>query len=448
MNDEQRIRGTKRGDLQPPDVGLGARSRLRAGTRVTMRRHLAALALCCSACAVQGFAVLPGSSASRHHRSSHPATPCPGPMSTPSFVSSPACPPLELRPRGSLTGGSELFMLAGGLGTQVGGKSVRTDTASLFQTLRTTRLEEEVLAVIAQLVEGERSLNVKDYTSILAALKRFKNWKEALEVFGRMQERGVEPNAITYNAVMGACGAAGRWKETQELFQTMIRRGLRPDAVSYGSLMIGFVRGGQWEQALDVLGQMKAQRMDITEGVYTTGITACEKGGQWVLALELLREMHLKGISPSLFAYNAAIFACRRDKQWVQATALLGEMRQDGLIPDRNSYHGAMATCEEAEMWEGVMDLYEELRAMGLEPSRQSYEYVTRACREYLTSHGEDERLKNYLRVNKISPNVLTDESDVIFLAGAKILEYEGGQESSESDLEEQPTWMSFADDE
>jgi len=85
---------------------------------------------------------------------------------------------------------------------------------------------------------------------------------------------------------------------------------------------------------------------------------------------------------------------------------------------------------------------------MSLEPSRQSYEYVTRACREYLTTHGEDERLKNYLKLNKISPNVLTDESDVIFLAGAKLLEFEGGGESLESEPEEQPTWMSFADDE
>ena len=137
----------------------------------------------------------------------------------------------------------------------MGGKGTSTaDKASLFQTLRTTRSEDEVLAVITQLEEGGQELNVKDYTSILAALKRFKNWKQALEVFGRMRENGVEPNAITYNAVMGACGAAGRWKETQELFQTMTRRGLRPDAVSFGSLMIGLVRGGQWEQALDVLG--------------------------------------------------------------------------------------------------------------------------------------------------------------------------------------------------
>lgn len=340
-------------------------------------------------------------------------------------------------------------MLAGGLRAQVG---VATDKSGLFQTLRTTSAEDEVCAVIDQLEESF-DLNVKDYTTILAALKRLKAWKPALDVFSRMRERGVEPNVITYNVVMGATGAAGRWKETAELFETMKRRGYRPDAVSYGALMIGFVRGNQWESALDVLGQMKALRMEITEGVYTAGIMACEKGGQWVLALELLREMHLKGVSPSLFAYNAAIFACKKDKQWVQvsyirilaffpftlplnshlyyitcysaayrqAIALLGEMRQDGLIPDRISYHGAMAACEEAEMWEAVMDLFEEMRAMGLEPSRQSYEYVGRSCREYLHTHGEDERLKNYLRQNKLSANLLTDESDVILLTGAKV---------------------------
>lgn len=36
-------------------------------------------------------------------------------------------------------------------------------------------------------------------------------------------------------------------------------------------------------------------------------------------------------------------------------------------------------------------------------------------------THGEDERLKNYLRTNKLSANLLTDESDVIMLTGAKV---------------------------
>ena len=60
-------------------------------------------------------------------------------------------------------------------------------------------------------------------------------------------------------------------------------------------------------------------------------------------------------------------------------------------------------------------------------------------------THGEDDRLKNYLRTNNISPNVLTDESDVIMLKGAKVLEFAGGVIGG--GVEEQPTWMSFDDD-
>jgi len=36
-------------------------------------------------------------------------------------------------------------------------------------------------------------------------------------------------------------------------------------------------------------------------------------------------------------------------------------------------------------------------------------------------THGEDERLKSYLRNNKLSANLLDDESDVITLTGAKV---------------------------
>lgn len=60
-------------------------------------------------------------------------------------------------------------------------------------------------------------------------------------------------------------------------------------------------------------------------------------------------------------------------------------------------------------------------------------------------THGEDDRLKTYLRTNSISPNVLTDESDVIMLKGPKVLEFAGGVEADA--VEEQPTWMSFDDD-
>lgn len=36
-------------------------------------------------------------------------------------------------------------------------------------------------------------------------------------------------------------------------------------------------------------------------------------------------------------------------------------------------------------------------------------------------THGDDDRLKNYLRQNKLSANLLDDESDVIMLTGAKV---------------------------
>ena len=36
-------------------------------------------------------------------------------------------------------------------------------------------------------------------------------------------------------------------------------------------------------------------------------------------------------------------------------------------------------------------------------------------------THGDDDRLKNYLRQNKLSANLLDDESDVILLTGAKV---------------------------
>lgn len=58
--------------------------------------------------------------------------------------------------------------------------------------------------------------------------------------------------------------------------------------------------------------------------------------------------------------------------------------------------------------------------------------------------NGMNDELRDYLRRNNISPNVVENDSrEVVLLQGAKMLE----QVSDPEDLEDQPTWLSFAED-
>jgi hypothetical protein len=59
--------------------------------------------------------------------------------------------------------------------------------------------------------------------------------------------------------------------------------------------------------------------------------------------------------------------------------------------------------------------------------------------------HGTDDKLRDYLRRNGISVNVLEDDGkDIMELTNAKFLELI--ESESQKVSEEQPTWMSFAD--
>lgn len=264
-------------------------------------------------------------------------------------------------------------------------------------------------------IKGATAQTVKDYSKMISACGKRREWTGALDLLHKMMQRGLQPDVISFNATISACGKGGQWRCALALLQELRQSGLQHNAISCNAAIGACEKVGQWEQALALLhgmqqdflqpdvisynatisacgkGNQPRRALDLLSEMWQSGyepdvisynaaIGACEKGGQWEQALMLLREMRQWRRTPDVISYNTSISACGKGGQANRALVLLHEMRQHGLHPNVISYSAAISACEKGGLWERALQLLAEIREWGLYPNVISYSAAISAC--------------------------------------------------------------------
>ena len=74
------------------------------------------------------------------------------------------------------------------------------------QQLKQARGSMEVQRLIK---ERPRPLKLKEYTMVISAFGRSRDWKRALEILEEMRSSGVQPDVVAYSAAITACAKSG-----------------------------------------------------------------------------------------------------------------------------------------------------------------------------------------------------------------------------------------------
>ena len=94
----------------------------------------------------------------------------------------------------------------------------RKQMSPFAQQLKQARGSMEVQRLIK---EHHRPLKLKEYTMVISAFGRSRDWKRALEILEEMRSSGVQPDVVAYSAAITACAKSGEADKALALLAEM-----------------------------------------------------------------------------------------------------------------------------------------------------------------------------------------------------------------------------------
>lgn len=176
--------------------------------------------------------------------------------------------------------------------------------------------------------EGDRSLSVGLWTSMISGLATNGRGREAIDLFECMLNEGVRPNEITFVAVLAACSHSGLLKEGRKYFKTMKEvYGIKPSIEHFTCMVDLYGRRGQ----LDEIKQFIYQNgISNVKAVWKSFLFSCRlhrnvELGKWVC------EKLLKLIPDDPEPYVLLSNLCANDGRWEEAAKIRRQMQKRGL---------------------------------------------------------------------------------------------------------------------
>ncbi|KAK1386176.1 hypothetical protein POM88_023911 [Heracleum sosnowskyi] len=167
---------------------------------------------------------------------------------------------------------------------------------------------DDALVLFNKMLQMKPLPNVIDFTQLLAALVKTRDYSVALSLFRRMCALSIPVDVFTFSIVINCCCHLKQVDYGFCFVGSIFKRGFFPDVVTYTTLLRGLISEDKFLEAELLLKKLlKSKHIASDVVIFTTVSDGLCKIGNTSVAVRLFRYMEKKGYMPNTVTFNIIV---------------------------------------------------------------------------------------------------------------------------------------------